>query len=115
MNEPMVEVSAIVAAPTDVVLERVAGHLGGHGWTFDRDSRMVFLQGGWWYRGEYTATDVPGGSRLTHRVFNVASRGRWAVPLANRLFIGFRGKVAASFADLVSALGEGQERSRVGR
>jgi hypothetical protein len=104
MHKAMVEVSAFVPAPADVVLERVAEHLRAHSWTFDRENRVVFFQGGWWYRGEYTTVDTAGGSRLTHRVFNVAPRGRWAVPLANRLFIGFRRKVSAGFDDLVSGL-----------
>ena len=47
------------------------------------------MQGGWWYRGEYELTPELAGTRVTHRVFNVAKASRWAVPLANRFFIGF--------------------------
>jgi hypothetical protein len=98
VTKPLAEVTAFVAAPGDAVLERVARRVG---WEFDRDRRVVWFQGGWWYRGEYTVEDVPGGTRLTHRVVNVATRARWGVPLANRFFVGFRAKVEAGFAELV--------------
>lgn len=72
----------------------------------DRPNRTIATQGGWWYRGEYTITPDGPHTRLTHRVYNVAGRGsRWAVPLANRLFIGFRDQTRRSFADSVASLG----------
>lgn len=55
----------------------------------DRRTNTIGMQGHWWYRGEYSLTAEPPGTRVTYRVFNVAPRGRWAVPLANRLFIGY--------------------------
>jgi hypothetical protein len=108
--KPIVEVSGIVAAPAGVVVDRMADYFDSwRGSPFpaveiDRQGRTVAIQGGWWYRGEYTVDDHPGGSRVTHRVYNVATRLRWGVPLANRLFIGYRPKVEAGFQELLGRL-----------
>ncbi|GAA0925602.1 hypothetical protein [Nonomuraea longicatena] len=52
---------------------------------------------------------APSGSRLTHSVYNVAQRMRWAVPLANRFFVGFGDRTRDGFAeglrDLAAELG----------
>ncbi|KOX26537.1 hypothetical protein ADK67_15785 [Saccharothrix sp. NRRL B-16348] len=77
---------------------------GGGRIEVDRELRTVAVQGGWWYRGEYQVDATADGARLTHRVRNVARRGRWAVPLANRLFIGFRAQTERNFADFVAGL-----------
>jgi hypothetical protein len=110
MRKPMVEVSATVpAAPDSVfaqVIEVVKGAGGGR-FEVDRERRTVAVQGGWWYRGEYQVDPAGDGSRLTHRVRNVATRGRWAVPLANRFFIGFRAATERGFAALVAHLSAG--------
>jgi hypothetical protein len=100
----MVEVSAVVAAP---VLEYFDSRRGGHfpAVEIDPPGRTVAIHGSWWYRGEYTVDDHPGGSRVTHRVYNVATWMRWGVPLANRLFIGYRSKVEAGFAEFLVRLG----------
>ncbi|SDY13262.1 hypothetical protein SAMN05421504_104612 [Amycolatopsis xylanica] len=109
--KPMVEVSGVVHAPPDEVVDRVYARFAGETGPYrprvevDRERRMVALQGGWWYRGEYTVDDHPAGTLVTHRVFNVARRARWSVPLANRLFIGFRAKVVAGFTALLDDLG----------
>jgi hypothetical protein len=50
----------------------------------------VGIQGHWWYRGEFSVTETAEGTRLVQRVFNIARRGAWAVPLANRFFVGYR-------------------------
>ncbi len=114
--KPMVEVSGVVPAPAAEVFARIAGDLEKMPYNprfeVDPDRRLVAQQGGWWYRGEYTVEDDPAGSRVTHRVYNVASWGRWAVPLANRFFIGFRARVRESFdrmvEDLTRSTGEGR-------
>ncbi|MEV0679303.1 hypothetical protein AB0I60_22555 [Actinosynnema sp. NPDC050436] len=62
------------------------------------------VQGGWWYRGEYHAEDHPRGTRVVHRVYNVARRGRWAVPPANRLFLGYRARLAQGMAARLSEI-----------
>lgn len=41
-----------------------------------------------------------GGTRRVQRVFNVARRGAWAVPLANRFFAGFREQLQGRTDDL---------------
>jgi hypothetical protein len=45
----------------------------------DRVARSVTQQGEWWYRGVTSVDPDPRGSRLTHRIFNVAEGRRWAV------------------------------------
>lgn len=58
----------------------------------------------WWYRGEYTVEEDPAGVRVTHRVYNVATWSRWAVPLANRFFVGFAERVAEGFDRMMGDL-----------
>lgn len=117
----MIELTAAVAAPPDVVLARVEAAIrdaGGGRVEVDRERRTVAVQGGWWYRGEYQVDATADGARLTHRVRNVARRGRWAVPLANRLFLGYRAQTERNFTAFVANLnGEfrGPERSTRGR
>ena len=91
MSRLLVEVTAPVRVSEAELLafldgERMRALTGarpaGHG--------TVAVQGGWWYRGEWTARRTGGRTVLVHRVTNVAERGAWAVPLANRFFIGFR-------------------------
>lgn len=93
-----------VSAPVRATLEQLRGLIDGDwllgqlGWTealfangrIERAPGLLAGQGGWWYRGEYTAEETGGRVRLVHRVFNVAPQGRWAPALANGLFIGYR-------------------------
>ncbi|MEV6347097.1 hypothetical protein [Actinoplanes sp. NPDC051851] len=81
----MVDLAGIIEAPVDEVwplIQRAVpfteqtGTTGAH-------------QGGWWYRGEWSAQSHGDHTLVTHRVYNVAQTMRWGVPLANRLFIGF--------------------------
>lgn len=67
---------------------------------------MISLQGGWWYRGEYTAEERGGRTHLVHRVFNVAPQGRWAPALANRLFLGYRATLQRATTDLARQVDE---------
>lgn len=78
--------------------------LDGHRETVELGERFLAVQGGWWYRGEYRLAPHPDGTRLEHRVLNVARQGRWAVPLANRFFIGFEARVRARFAERLTEL-----------
>ncbi|GAA3079323.1 hypothetical protein [Streptosporangium carneum] len=77
----------------------------GHAMTVEVTEETFAAQGGWWYRGEYTVEPHPEGTLFVHRVFNVAARGRWAAPLANRLFVGFGGKTRSGFADGLRLIG----------
>ncbi len=99
--KPLVEVGDVVPASADEVFARIAEFLQAQqynpGFEMDPERGLIAQQGGWWYRGEYLVVDDPAGARVTHRVYNVASRGRWAVPLANRFFAGFDGRVREGF------------------
>jgi len=104
----LAEATGLVSRPPAEVLEILRQRLsgGGHPMRMELDAErgMVAVQGGWWYRGEYFVSEHPAGSRVTHRVVNAAEWGAWGVPLANRFFIGFRGKVAQGFAQLMKDL-----------
>jgi hypothetical protein len=81
------------------------------GWTpekfagggLERSPGVLAGQGGWWYRGEFSAEEVGGRVRLVHRVFNVAPQGWWAPALANRLFIGYRAGIQRRVDELARA------------
>ncbi|WP_063780625.1 hypothetical protein [Nonomuraea sp. SBT364] len=77
----------------------------GHTSTVEVRGRTVAFQGGWWYRGEWSVEPHPEGALLVHRVFNVARRARWGVPLANRMFVGFAGRTRAAFMETLSRTG----------
>lgn len=106
----LAEASGVVARPPEEVFERLRRKLGGGRYPMrldvDRERGFLAVQGGWWYRGEYRVTADPGGTRVEHRVVNVATRGRWGVPLANRFFVGFRAATASGFAQLLEELGD---------
>lgn len=106
------EASAPVPATVEALRALIDGDwlLGELGWAgatavssgrgVGRGPGMISLQGGWWYRGEYTAERAGGATRLVHRVFNVARQGTWAPALANRLFIGYRAGMQHGVDDL---------------
>jgi hypothetical protein len=50
----------------------------------DPNRHTLAVQGHWWYRGVYAVTECPRGSLITYQVHNIATRGRWAVPLMQR-------------------------------
>ena len=50
----------------------------------DQHRHTLAVQGQWWYRGVYTVRECPRGSLVEYRVHNVATRGRWAVPMMQR-------------------------------
>jgi hypothetical membrane protein len=103
----IVEIAGVVEAPVDHVARLIlqARPPNGYGGTAEVDHahRTAAFQGGWWYRGEYSLEPHPQGTRIVHRVYNVAQRGRWAVPLANKFFIGFRNQTRAGFATQLAA------------
>jgi hypothetical protein len=96
------EVSGVVAAPVEQVWPVLCGEHPLHRRTAEH---TVAYQGGWWYRGEFSLAPDPEGTRVVHRVYNVADRMRWGVPLANRFFIGFDGRVRTMFADVMARMG----------
>ncbi|WP_433040636.1 hypothetical protein [Dactylosporangium sp. CS-033363] len=71
----------------------------------DHRPGVLGFQGHWWYRGELEATATPTGTDLTYRVYNIAKRGSaWAVPLANKLFIGYDQTVRAGVTGVAAAI-----------
>jgi hypothetical protein len=70
----------------------------------DHRDGVVGFQGHWWYRGEISASESEGQTVLTYRVFNIAKKGAWAVPLANRMFIGYGRQVRESVTGLARAV-----------
>ena len=71
--------------------------------TVDRAGREVALQGEWWYRGVTSVEPDPRGSRLVHRIFNVAEGHGWAVRFVAR---GPLNSAPRTFAEMVHGLGE---------
>ena len=71
--------------------------------TVDRDARSVALQGEWWYRGVTSVEPDPSGSRVVHRIFNVAPGHGWAVRFVSRGPLHAAPRV---FAGQVHRLGE---------
>ncbi|MEV6877592.1 hypothetical protein [Amycolatopsis sp. NPDC051128] len=104
----LAEASGVVARPPGEVFEELWRRVTGGGYPMrtevDRDRGFLAVQGGWWYRGEYRVTADPAGTRVEHRVVNAASWGRWAVPPANRFFVGFRARTALAFARMLEEL-----------
>ncbi|MEO3854068.1 hypothetical protein [Acrocarpospora sp. B8E8] len=96
----MVEVTGVIDAPAEKT------------WPLLRDSlapKEVYgmtaaYQGGWWYRGEWTAEPDGERTRVTHRVYNVAQWMRWGVPLANRFFIGFTAHTRNGFEEAITEI-----------
>lgn len=112
-RKPMIELTDTVDASVDRVLDLLARRFGGvvgldpARVEIDREHGRFAYQGGWWYRGEYEITEEAGRTRVTHRVFNVAGWGsKWAVPLANKFFIGFRTQTTAGFRELLREAGQ---------
>ena len=100
------EVSGVVHAPLDRVKEamfRDAGESGSHR-LVDRDNGVIAYWGNWWYRGEDTVREHPEGTRLTHRVYNIAKQGNWAPYLANKLFIGYRANLETTLRARITEL-----------
>ena len=102
VRAPLAEVRRLI----DVgwVLEAVLGEAGRAYVDVDHRDGVVGFQGHWWYRGEISASASGGSTVVTYRVFNVARRGAWAVPLANRLFIGYAAAVGETAAGLAGAI-----------
>ncbi|MFG1922476.1 hypothetical protein [Cryptosporangium sp. NPDC048952] len=70
----------------------------------DHAPGVVGFQGHWWYRGEISASDDAGPTRMIYRVFNIAQRGAWAVPAANHFFVGYRRTVQEGVDGLAAAV-----------
>ena len=102
VHAPLAEVRPLVDG--EWVLDRLLGEAGRAYVDVDHRDGVVGFQGHWWYRGEISVSESGGRTVLTYRVFNIARRGAWAVPLANRLFIGYGRTVRDSAAGLARAI-----------
>ena len=78
----------VSAAPDAVfaeVLRRVApASPEGGNLSTDPVRRLIVVQGGWWYRGEWRITADGTGSRIEYEIVNVAEPAHWAGPLTGR-------------------------------
>ncbi|MFG1708507.1 hypothetical protein ACFLIM_35440 [Nonomuraea sp. M3C6] len=95
------EVAGVVAAPVEQVWQALLRDLPSH----EAGDHTLAYQGGWWYRGEWSVTAHPEGTRVVHRVYDVAEWMRWGVPLANRFFIGFPKRTREAFAEGLARIG----------
>ena len=98
----LVDVTGVIEAPVGKVwpLLRRAIHFT------EEDGTTAAHQGGWWYRGEWSAHPAGNRTLVTHRVYNVAPAMRWGVPLANRFFIGFAQKTRNGFQHTITEISE---------
>ena len=71
--------------------------------TVDRAARSVVQQGEWWFRSVTSVEPDPRGSRVVHRIFNVAPGRGWAVRFVSR---GPLSAAPGRFADAVRELGD---------
>ena len=69
----------------------------------DEARLFAAVQGGWWYRGEYTVLADDEGARIEHEIVNVATPLHWLGPVTGRR------EIAASpyaFQDLLTAIAD---------
>ncbi|GAB3849936.1 hypothetical protein ACFPIJ_56835 [Dactylosporangium cerinum] len=102
VHAPLAQVRRLI--DSEWVLETVVGAAGRAYVDIDHRDGVVGFQGHWWYRGEISASTSGSHTMITYRVFNMARRGAWAVPLANRLFIGYKSAVRDTATRLARAV-----------
>ncbi|WP_199546409.1 hypothetical protein [Streptomyces sp. N35] len=100
----LAEATGEVELPADDVRRALVENFDDGYLKVDVTAGRVGVQGGWWYRGEYELTPHGSGTRVVLRVYNVAARGRWAVPLANRFFRGFAQQTRTGLDTLLAGL-----------
>ncbi len=72
----------VEGGPTDyrVKMDKPGGHVDK--FTVDRDRLTLTSQGNWWYRGVHSLEPHERGTRIVHRVYNIApGAGQFIVPL----------------------------------
>jgi hypothetical protein len=97
-HTPLRSFAGTVPAAADRVfaeLERRVrpGRPEGGSFSVDPVRRLVVVQGGWWYRGEWRVLAEGAGSRVEYEIVNVAPTAHWAGPVAGRAVL--RGAPAA--------------------
>lgn len=111
--------AAVVAAPPNAVRDALYAELlpnaewrgtftvedePGHVSAAEVEDFDLSLQGAWWYRGEWHLEPHPEGTLILYSVYNVATRARWGVSLANRFFVGFDRTVRNSLMEAASTV-----------
>jgi hypothetical protein len=102
VRAPLAQVQRLI--DDEWVLDSMLGESGRAYVDIDHRDGVIGMQGHWWYRGEISAAESAGQTVLTYRVYNAARRAAWAVPLANRLFIGYARTVRETAAGLARAI-----------
>jgi hypothetical protein len=74
--------ASTLPADPDAVFASLVAHLGSA--TVDDGSRLAVVQGGWWYRAEYTVLNDDEGARIEHELVNVARPLHWLGPITGR-------------------------------
>jgi hypothetical protein len=88
-GKPLALATSHIQTRQDVVQKGLVAKFSDGYHNVEAEDGHVIVKGGWWYRGEYLLETHGNGTRVTLTIYNNASRARWAVPLANKLFIGF--------------------------
>ncbi|WP_440710589.1 hypothetical protein [Herbiconiux sp. YIM B11900] len=71
------------------LVERLSAETPAESLLVDEAARTAIVQGGWWYRGEYTVRDADDGmliegTLVEYEIVNVATTAHWAGPIAGR-------------------------------
>lgn len=100
------EHDAEVAAPPDAVFAALVTRLeprDGTGFAADAASRLLVVQGDYWYRAEYRVEPTPTGSRVRHAVVNVAAGPRLLGALTGLSVVRASGAAFARLLDGIEA------------
>lgn len=76
----VVEAPVERVAPLVLVAPKAPGVTAG----VDHADGTVWVQGGWWYRGETSIRPHPRGTLVTYRILDIAPQGRWATWFVSR-------------------------------
>ncbi len=79
----------------------IAGDHDGIRVEVDRAQAMLAVEGQWWFRAECRVLPHPRGARVIQQVFNIATSGRWMVPMVAR---GVEGKQRMSMQRLLDRI-----------
>ena len=81
----------------------IAGDLNGIRVEVDRAQAMFAVEGQRWFRAECRVLPHPKGARVIQQMFNVATSGRWIVPMIAR---GVEGKQRVNMQRLLDRISE---------
>lgn len=88
MAKPLLTLHGVVEESPDKVAPLILGEVAAAGQgshvEVDEAQRSVSVRGDWWYGAETTVDPHERGSLVTHRIFDVSDRARWAVRFVAR-------------------------------